>query len=125
LKGGQVPIEKAKSPIYQYDYSAPRFYSPPGRPDLKFKIPKEIVLSPRNVHHENKSSEIMSDYEHVAKYEVSRHSFSISLNLIKFAIGFQYAREMGKIQEYLRSKFAATTRAVYYTRFYFFYFFKF
>eukprot|EP01080_Neovahlkampfia_damariscottae_P003650 gene3650-6466_t len=129
-QGGQVPIEKAKAPIYKYDYSAPRYYSPPTRPDIKFKYPKELIVRPQIQLIEfaktnktltifrNKTSEFMQNFLHIAKYEVSRSSFGLSLNVIKFAVGFQYAKEYGKIKEILRSKITATTRGVYYRSLY-------
>jgi hypothetical protein len=112
--GGQVPEEKLRSPIFKYTYDG-KVYTPAGRPDLTFKVPKEITVTPMATHLEQTNSSLYYSYEHTVSVDIRRFSFSLGLNLGKFGFGAQYGYEYGRIKERLNVKYQASARALYLT----------
>lgn len=117
-QGGLVPAEKLRSPLFDYDFSNNSTYKPPGRPDLTFRVPKEIIVRSQQEHVKQQISEIFYSYEHIVKVDISGSYFSINIPLGVFGFGFGYAREYGKIYERLNSKFIGNTRSLYRTSIY-------
>jgi hypothetical protein len=111
---GQVPEEKLRSPIFKYTYDG-KVYTPAGRPDLTFKVPKEITVTPMATHLEQTNSSLYYSYEHTVSVDIRRFSFSLGLNLGKFGFGAQYGYEYGRIKERLNVKYQASARALYLT----------
>lgn len=114
-KGGLVPNEVLKGPIFTLTIDPSKKWSPPGRSDLVFLIPKEMTLTPNATHHELTSSDLYYSYEEAIKVDISSFGFSIGLDLGKFGFGAEYSKESGKIKEYLKEKFKATSRTYYTT----------
>lgn len=117
-QGGLVPQERMRSPIFDYTYdpNSPHYiYSPTGRPDLRFKVPRQVTITSTNSHVEQTNSSLFTSYEQTIKVDIGGFNFGIGIESGKFGLGANYAREYGRIQERLRTEYKATTRGLYYT----------
>jgi hypothetical protein len=117
-QGGLVPNERVRSPIFDYtfDPNSPNYvYSPTGRPDLKFKVPREISVTSTNSHVEQTNSSLFRSYSEIVKTDVGAFSFGVSIDVGKYGIGAGYSREYSRIQQRLSSNYSTTTRGLFYT----------
>jgi hypothetical protein len=117
-QGGLVPAEKVRSPLFDYNFNNNGTYKPPGRPDLTFRVPKDIVVRSQQEHVKLEISDIFYSYDHIVKVDMHGSYFSININVGVFGFGFGYSREYGKIYERINSKFIGNIRSLYRTSLY-------
>eukprot|EP01080_Neovahlkampfia_damariscottae_P003175 gene3175-5491_t len=104
--GGIVPKKRKESQIFEYNFdSNPRLWSPPGRPDLKFKVPKDVTLTPIGSTQQRINTAVTKSYK---EYTSSiTYSFGSAIdNLEKFGLGGEYNPKYKKIFQKFEDNFS-------------------
>jgi hypothetical protein len=114
-QGGSIPKETKNVEIFEYTFDPnANPFSPPGRSDLKFKVPKELTLTVTGETQDRVSTVIYKSYGELLKASVGHNFGSFGIEL--FGIGAKYNQETKTIQERINEKLDSMTTASFTTQ---------
>jgi hypothetical protein len=107
-QGGSIPKERKNVEIFEYTFDPnANPFSPPGRTDLKFKVPKELTLTVTGETQDRVSTVIYKSYGELLKASVGHNFGSFGIEL--FGIGAKYNQETRTILQRISEKLDSMT----------------